>query len=161
MSTVYFTALFLALLAKSQRAYVMVGCLSSVRRKQFWFCNDNKQIWSDLFQTLEIGRSLGNTGQVRIWAKSVNRNWVICPRISSIFPIFEAFQRLLEQIYSDLFQTLEIGRSLWNTGHLGYLPLNFPHFRGFATITRANFIQSVSNFGNRNLSFLILLIRCP
>ena len=40
---------FLALLAKGQRAYVMVSCPSSVRpsvrpsvwRKQFWCCNDN------------------------------------------------------------------------------------------------------------------------
>ena len=47
---------------------------------------------------------------------------------------------------------------------LGYLPLNFfyfPHFWGVATITRANFIRSVSNFGNRNVYCLILLIGCP
>ena len=41
-----------------------------------------QQILSDLFQTLEIGRTIWNTGQVRIWAKSVNRNLVICPWIS-------------------------------------------------------------------------------
>ena len=38
---------------------------------------------------------------------------------------------------------------------LGYLPLNFfnfSHFRGVATITRANIIRSVSNFGNRKVS---------
>ena len=37
---------------------------------------------------------------------------------------------------------------------LGYLPVNFfnfPHFQGFATITRTNIIGSVSNFGNRKV----------
>ena len=37
---------------------------------------------------------------------------------------------------------------------LGYLRLNFfnfPHFRGFATITRTNIIRSVSNFRNKKV----------
>ena len=34
---------------------------------------------------------------------------------------------------------------------LGYLPLNFSHILGVATITQANIIRSVSNFGNRKV----------
>ena len=34
---------------------------------------------------------------------------------------------------------------------LGYLHLNFPHFGGFVTITRANIIRFVSSFGNRKV----------
>ena len=72
-----------------------------------------------------IIRSVSNSGN-----KKVSRNYrscsnmskigqpVICPWISSLFPIFEVLQRKLEQILCDLFQTLEIRRSLGNAGRL-------------------------------------------
>ena len=71
-----------------------------------------EQIFSDLFQTLEIGRSLGK------YRSSLNMSKIGQPELGYLplnffnFPILQVLQRYLEQIYSDLFQTLEIGSSL-------------------------------------------------
>ena len=91
----YFISFFLALLAKGSIAYFMKGFPSyvvrrpsSVRCKQFSCCNDNSnKVWLICFnlRKYEVPEGI----QVRIWAKSVNRNCVICPWISLIFSNFE------------------------------------------------------------------------
>ena len=114
---------FLALLAKGQRAYVMVGCPSSVR--------------PSVRPTVVRPSGVNNFGVATITQTNFIRS------VSN----FE--NRKVPRKYRSSSNMSKIGQP--ELGYLPLNFFNFSHFWGVATITRTNIIRSVSNFGNRKV----------